>query len=90
MSNKLVLSERLRGSNLSDLTKRGLIPSRDIKDLHTMARHGKARTKSTTELLKDKIKSTEMKPKKRKLPNTIGLKVVDGGKPFGEQSPFAK
>jgi hypothetical protein len=55
-----------------------------------MARHGKARTKSTTELLKDKIKSTEMKPKKRKLPNTIGLKVVDGGKPFGEQSPFAK
>jgi hypothetical protein len=36
MSNKLVLNERLKGSNLSDLTKRGLTPLLDIRHLRNI------------------------------------------------------
>ena len=28
-------------------------------------------------------------PKKKKRSNDIGLKILDGGKPFGEEPPFA-
>jgi hypothetical protein len=34
------------------------------------------------------LKRTGVKPKKKKLPNTIGLKVCDGGKKLGPEPDF--
>ncbi len=37
----------------------------------------------------DEPKGTDIKPKKKKRRDTIGLKVLDGGKKSEEQPPFA-